>query len=168
MSAQGGSASGGRTLVVFYSRTGTTRIVGEIIAQKLGADVEEIKDTMDRGGVGGYLRSGRDAMKRNLTKLEPVVKKPSDYDLVIIGTPIWGWNMSVPIRTYLTEQKNNIQNKVAFFCTMGGSGDKKAFSEMEEIIGKKTVSVFSATTKEVVRDEFLGKLEKFIREIGAR
>jgi flavodoxin len=152
MSAEGGSASGGKTLVVFYSRTGTTKKVGEMIAQKLNADVEEIKDTVDRSGAKGYLISGRDAMKKRLTKLEPSKFNPADYDLVIIGTPVWGWNMSVPVRTYLTEQKDNFQNKVAFFVTMGGSGDQKAFLGMEKMLSKKPVAVFSATTREVVTD----------------
>jgi menaquinone-dependent protoporphyrinogen IX oxidase len=90
-----------KILVAYYSRTGTTKKVGDAIAEKFNADVEDIKDTVDRSGAKGYLVSGRDAMKRKLTKLEPIKFNPKEYDLVIIGTPIWAWNMSVPIRTYL-------------------------------------------------------------------
>lgn len=165
-----------KTLVVFYSRTGTTKKVGEAITEKFGAeaDIEEIKDTVDRKGIKGYLISGRDAMKRRLTKLEPAKFDPAEYDLVIIGTPIWGWNMSVPVRTYLTENKDKFQPKagqpmadkrVAFFCTMGGSGDEKAFSEMTEIIGKRPIATLALRTVEVVKNNFSEKLEKFIEKI---
>ena len=152
-----------KTLVVFYSRTGTTKKVAEAIAQKTGADLEEIKDTANRSGAMGYVRSGRDAMRKKLTKLEPLLKNPADYDLVVIGTPIWGWNVSAPVRTYLTEQKEKFlpeaDKKVAFFCTMGGSGDKNAFSEMEKIIGKEPVATLALTTKEVVKNDYSQAIE---------
>lgn len=153
-----------KTLVVFYSRSGTTKKIAEAIAEKIGADLEEIKDTVDRKGAVGYLRSGRDAMKKKLTKLEPSALKLDKYDLVIIGTPIWGWNMSVPVRTYVTQQKDKF-GKVAFFCTMGGSGNKQAFSEMEEIIGQKPVGTLAVKTKDAVVGNFSGALSDFLEEI---
>jgi flavodoxin len=153
-----------KTLVIYYSRTGITKQIGDIIAKKLGADVEEIKDTVDRSGAKGYLLSGRDAMKKKLTRLEPLAKNPSDYDLAIIGTPVWCWNMSVPVRTYVSENKDKF-SKVAYFCTMGGAGDQKTFSGTEEIIGKKPISTLTLTTKEVVKNEFSKKIEKFLSEI---
>ncbi len=149
-----------KTLVIFYSRTGTTKKVGEALAIKLGADMEEIKDTVNRSGAKGYLLSGRDAMRKMLTKLESQNKNASDYDLVVIGTPIWAWSMSTPIRTYITEHKNDFKN-VAFFCTMGGSGDEGTFSEMTEIIGKKPISTLALKTIQVVKNEFSQELEMF-------
>lgn len=153
-----------KTIVIFYSRTGTTKKVAEMIAEKIGAEIEEIKDTVDRSGAMGYMRSGRDAMKKRLTRLDPFLKNPADYDLVVIGTPIWGWNMSVPVRTFVTDQKDSLR-KVAFFCTMGGSGDKKAFSEMAEIIGKKPVATLALTTKEVVSGDISEKVNNFTDSI---
>jgi len=154
-----------KSLVVFYSRTGTTKKVAEAIAEKIGAEIEEIKDTVDRTGAKGYLISGRDAMKKRLTKLEPFWHDLSDYDLVVIGTPIWGWNMSVPARAFITEQKEKFKN-VAFFCTMGGSGGQRAFSGMEEIIGKKPLATLALTTKEVVSGDISGKIDSFIGSLG--
>jgi flavodoxin len=153
-----------KTLVAYFSRTGTTKKVAEMIAEKMGADVEEIKDIIDRSGVKGYLKSGRDAMKKRLTKLEPLQNNLAEYDLVIIGTPIWGWNMSVPIRTFVTEQKNNLK-QVAFFCTMGGSGDEKAFSEMAEILEKKPLWTLALKTKDVATGNFSDKVNEFVKFI---
>ena len=153
-----------KTLVVFYSRTGTTKKVGEALAAKLGADIEEIKDTVNRSGAKGYLLSGRDAMRRKLTTLEPQNKNATEYDLVVIGTPVWAWNMSAPIRTYITELKDDFKN-VAFFCTMGGSGDEGTFSEMAEVIGKKPLSTLALKTVQVVKNEFSQELEKFLDSI---
>jgi len=155
-----------KILVAFYSRTGTTKKVGEMIAEKIGAEVEEIKDTVERSGAVGYLRSGRDAMKKNLTKLEPLKFDPDQYDLVIIGTPIWGWNVSTPVRTYITGQKEKlVEKKVAFFCTMGGSGDKQAFAEMEKIIGLKPAATLALRTVEVAKKDISGEVENFLEGI---
>jgi flavodoxin len=153
-----------KTLIAYYSRTGTTKKIGDAIAEKLGAETEEILDTVNRMGVKGYLVSGRDAMKKRMTKLESLRFNPAGYELVIIGTPIWGWNMSVPIRTYITENKEKFR-KVAFFCTMGGSGDEKAFLEMEKIIGRKPLGILALKTVEVAKNEYGEKLEKFLENL---
>lgn len=153
-----------KILIAYYSRTGITKKVAEILAQKLGAEIEEIEDTVDRSGVKGYLISGRDAMQKRLTKLEPTILNPADFDLVIIGTPIWGWNVSTPVRTYITENKDKFK-KVAFFCTMGGTGDNKAFAEMEKIISQKPVDIMALLTREVVKKEFEEKVDEFARKL---
>lgn len=152
-----------KTLVIYYSRTGVTKKLASLIADKLGAELEEIKDTVKRAGAFGYVLAGRDGQLRRLTKLEAVKNNPADFDLVIMGTPIWSWNMSAPIRTYLSEHKNQFR-EVAFFCTMGGSGDEKAFKEMGEIVNKKPLATLSLKTKEVVSGE-LDKADKFCGEI---
>lgn len=150
-------------LVAYYSRTGATKKLAGFLAEKLGAETEEIKDLKNRAGALGYLSAGRDGATRRLTKLEAPRFNPADFDLVVIGTPIWSFNLSAPIRTYLTEHKDEIK-QAAFFCTMGGKGDDKAFKEMGEIIGKKPAAVLSLKTKEAVMGD-LEKAIKFCREI---
>ncbi|MFH1054641.1 MAG: flavodoxin [Candidatus Altiarchaeota archaeon] len=128
-----------KALVVYYSRTGLTKKVGEEIAKTLGCDVEEIFDTKDRSGVLGYMIAGRDAMRGKLTKIKETVKDPSQYDLVIIGTPLWAFTVSTPVRTYLTQNKGKFK-KTAFYCTEGGSGGAGTLKAMEEASGCKPVS----------------------------
>lgn len=154
-----------KTLIVYYSRTGATRKVTEVLAGKLAAEVEELKDTVDRSGAVGYLTAGRDATLKRLTKLEPVKHDPAAFDLVLIGTPTWSWNLSAPVRTYLEEQKNNLP-KVAFFCTMGGSGDSRARKDLEKIIGREALAELSLFTKEVFKNEFEGKVDVFVEAIN--
>ena len=45
-----------RVLIVFFSRTGTTRVLATALAGVLSADVEEICDLSERRGALGYLR----------------------------------------------------------------------------------------------------------------
>jgi len=153
-----------KTLVVFYSRTGTTKKVANTISKILDCNSEEIIDTKSRHGVIGYLISGKDATLRKLTQIKDIKRRPEIYDLVIIGTPVWAYNMATPIRTYITLYKERFK-KVAFFCTMGGSGSEKTFKEMKSLCGKKPIGLLELKTKEVVEDKYLEKAKKFIKNL---
>lgn len=152
-----------KTLVVYYSRTGNTRKVAESISKMLKCDIEEIVDMKNRKGILGFLGAGRDTVFNKLTRIN-VKKDPSEYDMVIIGTPIWVGNMTVAIRTYLNLYKGKFKH-VAFFCTMGGSGDKRAFKNMEELIEKKPESTLVLRDREIKRD-YISRIKEFVDKLS--
>ncbi|MFA5176063.1 MAG: hypothetical protein WC413_02290 [Candidatus Nanoarchaeia archaeon] len=154
-----------KTLVIFYSRTGTTKKIAENISKKLKCDIEEIFDCENRVGVKGYIKSGKQATLKKLTKLKDTNKDPSIYDLVIIGTPIWAWNMCCPIRTYITKNKEHLR-KVAFFCTMGGSGANRTFKCMEKLCNKKSVACLKLKTKDVINNNYSEKVKEFTEKLN--
>jgi hypothetical protein len=84
--------------------------------------------------------------------------------MIIVGTPVWGWGVSTPIRTYLKNNKNSIKN-TSFFCTMGGSGGDRAFKQMEEICGKPAIATLALLTKEVTENNFEEKIISFTKQI---
>ncbi|HMB26338.1 MAG TPA: flavodoxin domain-containing protein [Patescibacteria group bacterium] len=152
-----------KTLIVYYSRTGNTRKLAKKLSKSLNAQVEEIIDKKKRKGFWGYILSGKQAGKREKTEIEKIKNNPKNYDLILIGTPIWAWNICPAVRTYLNEQKDNLPD-VAFFCTMGGTGDKKAFSEMEKICQKEPSAKLSFTEKELKKsDQVKTKITDFIQ-----
>jgi flavodoxin len=156
-----------KTLVVFYSRTGTTKKVAEAISSSLKCDIEEFIDTTDRKGVVGYLTSGRDAMKKKLAEIKETKYNPSFYDLTIIGSPVWAHHMSSPIRAYISKNKENIKN-ISLFCTMGGSGADSVLNEIENLCGKKAISRLSVKTKEVLSGQSDQKIKTFVDEIRGK
>jgi flavodoxin len=153
-----------KILVVFYSRTGTTKKVAETIAGTLKCDIEEIVDMKDRKGVLGWIVSGKDATQKNLTTIKTITKLPDSYDLIIIGTPIWASKMTPAVRTYLSQNKEKIKN-IAFFCTMGGSNSGNAFKEMEVFIGKQPINTLELSAKEVAQGTYVQKVKDFTAEI---
>lgn len=154
---------GKKILVVYYSRTGITKKIAQEISEFLSCDIEQIIDEKDRSGIKGFMAGGRDSMKRELTQIKPTEKDPADYDIVIIGTPVWAANMTPAVRTYITQNKEKIKN-VAFFCTTGGTGIEKTFIEMEVLIRKKPVATFAATSNQVKKNTYQG-LKEFIEKI---
>jgi len=161
------SVAKSKILVVFYSRTGNTKKVAEEIAAELKCDIEEILDTKDRSGMSGYMASGKEAMKKQVAVIKEIKNNPANYDLVILGTPVWAGKMSSPVRTYVIQNKEKLKN-VAFFCTMGGGGNKKAFADMEEAIGKKPAATMTILEREVKKNEYKAKVEGFVKELSVK
>jgi flavodoxin len=152
-----------KPLVVFYSRTGTTKKVAEEISRLLGGDIEEIHDLKKRSGIIGFLKSARDARSRKLTTLETVKNDPAIFDIVVIGTPIWAGTLSTPVRTYISQYKGGFR-KVAFFCTAGGNRGNP-FDEVESLCGKKPVATLRLRRKEVRSGQYAEKTEEFVTKI---
>lgn len=153
-----------KSLIIYYSRTGTTRKIAEVLQEKLGADIEEISSQKYNLGAFGYIQGGKDAMRKKPGDIRERKRRLADYDLVIIGGPIWGWNVCPPVRAYCREAKGALK-RIAYFCTMGGSGYEKAFAEMEKECGCKPIATLNLTTKEVMKDEFKAKLEEFVLKL---
>ena len=152
-------------LVIYFSHTGNTQKVAEAIASKYEADIEQIKEAGDRAGMSGYLAAGRDALFKRQGSIQSARKDPAQYDLIILGTPIWAWSVSPPIRAYIAEHISQF-NKVAFFCTEGGSGGKRAFQQMAELIGKQPVATLEITEPDLKAGTDHEKLETFYRAIA--
>jgi len=153
-----------KNLVVYYSRTGVTRSVADYIAESISCDIEEIIDMKDRSGPKGYLVGGKDAATKKLTQIKETAKDPAEYDVVIIGTPVWAFTMAPAIRTYIENNKGKFKN-VAFFCTEGGSGGKKTFKDMQGLCAKEPKSVIELTEREVKKDIYKPKVKEFIEGV---
>ena len=154
-----------KILVVYYSKTGNTERVAKDVASRLGADIEEIVDRKKRGGIIGWIFGGRDAMRKSLTEIE-IEKDPKNYDLVIVGTPTWAWNMTPAVRTYLQKVRDGLKN-AAYFTTSGNTDPRKIVSYMEELSGKKAIAFTGFNEQELKNDEiYVEKLSVFTDALG--
>lgn len=128
-----------KTLVVYYSRTDRTRFVAEKIATCLGADIEEVVDLKKRFGMTAFMKASFDAMVGHETKISPTTKPPDQYDLIVVGTPVWFTRPTPAIRTYL--KKNSLAGKrVALFCTNEGNGGEKTIEKLKELLPDSTLA----------------------------
>ncbi len=141
-----------KTLVVYYSFEGNTRLVANNISQELGCDLGEIKLIKEPSSKGfmKYLWGGSQVMMKKIPEIEPLDFDVDNYDLIFIGTPIWAWTYSPPIRSFL--EKVTIKDKdIAIFTTNEGQNGK-TFQHFEKdlkdnrIVGQ--VQVFAPLKKE--------------------
>ncbi len=101
-------------LVVYYSRTGHTEQVAKALAERLGADLEPIREKRSRLGFMEYWRSGRESLFGILPTIEPSQHDPAGYDLVILGSPVWASQPSTPMRAYLAANKRQVESRRLF------------------------------------------------------
>ena len=123
-----------KILVAYFSRVGeeysvgnvskgNTAIVAEMIAEKTGADLFEIKTVQD------YPFSYEDcktvASREKATKARPELLATVDdfnqYETIFIGYPIWYGDAPMAVYTFLESYDFSGKNIVPF-CTHGGSG----------------------------------------------
>ena len=163
-----------KILIAYYSRTGTTRKAAEAIRDALTAagdvavTVEEIVDTKERSGAGGWLGAGKDSLRKRTATIEPVTADVAAFDLVAIGTPVWAGNVTPAARTFCVEQSPRAR-QVAFFCTTGGSGSKRTLATMEDLCKRHPVATLGLVQKAVMKGDeakFLAKVRAFAETIA--
>jgi flavodoxin len=140
-----------RILVIDYSRSGNTHKVAQAIAGACGADLEQIRDAKPRHGLWGWIRSGREAIRAIPGEIRSPRRDPADYDLVVLGSPVWASHVSSPMRAYLGERSGSL-TRIALFVTEGGSGGPKALAEMSALAGRQPVATLEVRAKELGGD----------------
>jgi multimeric flavodoxin WrbA len=89
-----------RILIVYYSRSGYTQRAAEALAERLDATLLPIEEARSRRGIFGYWRSAWEALRRIDADIALPATNPADFDLVLIGTPVWASRPSSPARTF--------------------------------------------------------------------
>jgi flavodoxin len=154
-----------RKLIIYYSRTGTTRALAAELAIKLDADMLSIEDTRSRRGATGYLRSLFEVVRGTLPAIEPTNLDPSSYDLVLLGTPVWAGRPSSPMRRFLCDVGHSLHH-VAFFCTYGGRGFDSAFGEMRELLGKAPIATLAVRQGNLIHHRHEKSVDRFLTKIA--
>jgi menaquinone-dependent protoporphyrinogen IX oxidase len=153
-----------KILVIFYSRSGTTRRIAQALSSALGGSLEEIAEDRGRNGLLGYCRSVFEARRKRSANIRPARNDPRSFDLVVIGTPVWAWSVSSPVRAYLTANKDRLPT-VAFFCTLGGAGSETVFAQMQDIVGKAPRATCAITARDIAVGGEGAQVAKFARAL---
>lgn len=116
-----------KTLVAYFSASGTTRQIGQTMAKIMEADVCEIKPKMaythaDLNWHDPHSRSSvemKDVHSR--PEMADLEVDPSAYDTIYVGFPIWWYEAPRIISTFL-ESADFKGKTIVIFATSGGSG----------------------------------------------
>lgn len=136
-------AAEGKTLVVYFSATGTTRGVAEKIAAITGGDLYEIEAAQpyteeDRNW---HDDNSRTTHEQNDPSFRPEIgsELPSleGYDTVYLGFPIW-WGQEPRILDTFVESCDFDGITVIPFCTSGSSGIGNSGKNLEANAGSGT------------------------------
>ena len=122
------------TLCVYYSRTGATEKLMKEIASELKCELVKLDDGVDRSGLGGWLRSGMQAM-------------------------VWAGRCSAPVRSFLTQYGEELRRTAYVITRSSDIRYEEVFDQMDMYVRTPRVSAVSIRPNTVGstfwRDEFL-------------
>lgn len=153
-----------RSLVVYHSRTGTTRKVAELAAKKLGADIVEVRTPHYGLGALNYLRAGYDSLYGKMPEIDAGRALPGSYDFVLLLAPVWAGHASTPLRAYLMRNKGI--KRAAAVLTCGGHTPPKAFDELATLAVIKLEGAFVLRETDIKKSAALPPaLEAFLSSL---
>ena len=126
-----------KKLVAFFSASGSTRKVANIVAEVTGAEIYEIKPAVKYTGkdLNWNDQNSRSSVEMNHPMARPEIAEKIDvapYDKIFIGFPIWWYTAPRIINTFL-ESADFTGKKVYLFATSGGSGLGDTVSTLKKI-----------------------------------
>ena len=112
-----------KVLVLYYSQTSNTKTVAQEIANKLGADIEEIVAVNSYNGdfQATIARCQQEREQGVTPEIEPIKADLAQYDVIFLGYPIWFGTYAPPMAAFLN-QADLSGKKIVPFCTFGSGG----------------------------------------------
>ena len=145
----------GKKLVAYFSASGITQKVAEMIAEAADCDIYEItpKIAYTKTDLNWMDKKSRSSVEMNDKKIRPELADNaidiSGYDEIILGFPIWWYVAPTIINTFL-EAHDFAGKKIVLFATSGGSGFGNTVKELQP----------SAPNAQIVEGRLLNRASK--------
>ena len=119
-------ASGGRMLVLYYSKTGNTRELARYIQKTTNADIAEISPvTPYPSDYNETVRLSRlELLTGRRNPIQPLNVQLQQYDSIFLGTPLWWGTLAIPVLQFLTQHSLEGKRVLPFSTNAGGNRDK--------------------------------------------
>jgi flavodoxin len=155
-----------KSLVVYYSLTGKTRLVSQVIAEALNATLVEIEERRPIPMPFVYLSGGFAAITNRGTKINPTDVDLQQYERIFIGSPIWASRPTPAINSFIYQTNFEGRSVIPFF-TMGGDNAEKALANITAKIEKsqgKVAGSFAITSYRVSDEKIIARAKEDIEK----
>ena len=125
-----------KKLVAYFSASGVTAKVADMLADAVGADIYEIRPVVPytKADLNWMDKKSRSTIEMNDRTSRPAIAdknaKVEQYDTIFLGFPIWWYRAPSIINTFL-ESYNFSGKKIILFATSGGSKFGKTVEELK-------------------------------------
>ncbi len=126
-----------KTLVVYFSATGTTKAAAQRLAKEHHADLFEITPAQPYSAADLDWRdkSSRSSLEMKDKSSRPEIKERchnvADYDTLWIGFPVWWYTAPTIVNTFI--EAHDLGGKVLnVFATSGGSGVEGSAADLKK------------------------------------
>ena len=125
-----------KKLVAYFSASGVTAKVADMLADAVGADIYEIRPEVpySKADLNWMNKKSRSSIEMNDKTIRPAIAdrdaQIDQYDIIFLGFPIWWYVAPTIINTFL-ESYDFAGKKVILFATSGGSKFGKTVEELK-------------------------------------
>lgn len=134
-------------LVVYFSRMGYTKKIAYDEAEKLKADIVEIKAKEKTENTSGFWWCGRYGMHKWDMPIEDIDMDLKSYKKIVIVSPIWVFSVSAPIREFCHKYSKDINSVEYIFTHFMNVSFKNVADEVDGILNKKREKFTSVCTR---------------------
>ena len=144
-----------KTLVAYFSASGITRKIAEMISETGDFSLYEItpKELYTSDDLNWMNKKSRSSVEMSNKKIRPEITDTDahikEYDTIILGFPIWWYVAPTIVNTFL-EKYDFSGKKIVLFATSGGSGFGNTVKELKP----------SAPGAEIVEGKLLNRANK--------
>lgn len=149
------------SIVVYYTRTGNTRVLARCIADVTGAELEELRPASYRRGLRGWISAVSEAVTGRLPRLLQPPEDIGHYDIVYIGGPIWMGRYAPAVRAYARRFLPEAR-RVAFFATQGGTDIDRAWTDLARLCGMQPAATLTVQAAHVRDAGLRGEIARFV------
>lgn len=120
-----------KTAIIYYSFEGNTKLIAQTIFNTIQGDILELKTKkeLNKKSFSKYLWVGHQVLMNKKPELKPYTFDIDNYDILVLGTPVWAWTYSPAMNTFLSKELIK-DKKIYLFCCHGG-GKGKIFNKFE-------------------------------------
>lgn len=158
-----------RAIVVYFSLEGNTEYVAKAISGMLQIEVLRLEPYKDypTGKFSKYFWGGKSVAFGEKPRLVPYHFNISEYDTIIIGSPIWASSFTPPIKTFL-EENDLSGKKIALFACGAGPAPEKFYAKFrQELPGSEIIATLSLVDpKDKPFEENNKKINEFCNTIA--
>lgn len=149
-----------KSIVIFYSLEGNTRLIAEKVAQTINSDILELKTKTEikSDGFSKYIWGGKQVLFREKPELAAFDKDLNQYDLIIFGSPIWASMYAPAFNTFFIDNKFFNKKYALFNCNGGGKTEKFFQKFKEQLKGNELVGEISF--KDPLKDKTKDNIEQ--------
>jgi len=155
-----------KPLVVYYSLTGKTKLVAQVIAEALNATLVEITETKPRKlGPSFYAIGGFGATMNRGSKINPIDIDLEQHETIFIGSPIWNSRPAPAINSFIYQTNFEGRSIIPFF-TMYGDNPEKSLANITAKIEKsqgKVAGSFAIKSYKVSDEEIVARAKEAIK-----
>ena len=132
-----------KKLVAYFSASGVTAEVADMLADAIGADIHEIcpKVSYTKADLNWMNKKSRSSIEMNDKTIRPEIAESNvqidNYDVIFLGFPIWWYVAPTIINTFL-EKYDFSGKKIILFATSGGSKFGKTVEELKVSVSADT------------------------------